>query len=1737
MTSTITFRLRDLKLDAITSGVLVRAWLVPPAGEDRLPILRSNEDPIPPADQAWNGSVASTAPVHEEFGANGEATLDLIRTGNITPDGWTYTIEIIGTHNRRPVKGVFTNIKVPDSNQPFWMLLRQFEPGAVPDFVVLTQGEVNQLIGAGLNLPVPDDVTIEQTGGTPNTWSVKDGSATDGVSRDKLRHDLRDRIDDSAVDIEILGDPPTIRVIDHLSRPGTALALPTQRSEESVRDIVGQEMIDPAKQTDISVSYGGAPDRDLTFDVLPHTGREFRFTIDTTGRHSINRSYATGGALPSVTPAARFVFSDSVNSDTHEFSWADVLAHAPVDPNDPLSASNSLEIVLRSSNTIHYYLARGTDGQWHVGMGTAGLSITVTVEATGSLLEPFARVTEASELVPVQRIGDQATRLATTPARPATARLLQADGTWVDPPAVDPDAITNASRRLAVLVPDRLPNTAETASYATGDIVNYRGRLYELLSADTTNLNVESGIFANRFWQDTGAAGQPWYDGDANFLVSEEDTGPNPVIFRLRSGQVAGSPPASLYLKAHNDHGYYWEDELFHVSRLDDAGGTYFAYSGGDIRAREGTNFGFVDGVHYTLSVFNVSGGGPAGPRTIRGAVRKWVLDDRDLTGAADWAVANNSKPIPLTKFPATVARLSQIEAFALTAQGDRIPQVKLAAGSATDGYVATARGAEVRWEAAAATIQASSLLALFSPTAQQRGYALGVSRTSETALALIDVSGRAGRIDPNPLRADQAVAMTGAGTWTSWTAIVTVPGIIAAQVGFNIISAEIRATCPTGTTSGGDRIYVETRIVRQRGTGSTVLSSHTAYIRNVQDTVSVSGASKVGDEEILAADDSRLNDIYRLEVRCQQQIDTTRSITFRAAVTSGALADRHPGCHLDIVRLGGIQGPPGTPGARGPAGPGGLASVTLANNSGLTGDGTSGSGLAVVRQIPAGGNTNQVLARTASGYAWANDNAGQTPSQIRALARGVIDTDVPTYLQSLNITGQGGNLLRVNSAANGLEFYTPRTAGTFPSTDQTAINSLISGWIGNTANTSPRFVPAIGTAPARSVLHLDSGRGIRWGTQGPTEAEVLTAIQATRTADDRDKLVGISGTDEDEFALYDRPTAPTPLNDFPSTPMIGDQVELLDEDAAVSNPAYLTPGTGNNFVGWFGSVGTISGLDSAGPRGELPGVDAVYYGTDSSNVFTYQRLIVVRSSDQSLANAPTVLTIQPVINGAAVAASVHQLTQIPELPHLYRSVVIAIPPLVAGTPVGVNVTLAGSPATLARPPRKFAAGAYVWDGILWHTSVAAASALRDRLETLHGDDRLDAAAIKNFPTSEFEQSLHSGPAQGLSITTPSGNRAYPSLRPFGDQEEGENDDGRILNIADVNRGEIQVSATLHLGTRSASTIQLRIGSRGTSAVSHRQADLIFRSQLPTADFNASDLGATAVRIARVWQVWDGGTRLGGFSLYLAKNSSNQVGYYLAYVGEAGTSQNFSVALDLNVAWAPTDGDVPTARQRVQVRAEGDPWAIAGGDGVGGNPASWPTRTWGGAPVTSENYGVGNNNEINEIQFVRQPGVTTQVAPHGTLARVDLPEDPPDGVLGYWVESQTKIAQANGSFSGREWRKVHATFVPWGMAGFDRDFRTTPGGNYITRAILKLNARAATNGALFEGAMVGIESAVFQQRGQTYISIHALAGTPKPPNRVAADAADAQGVSSGGFAAVYRIVIKPAEITARLVDV
>ena len=124
------------------------------------------------------------------------------------------------------------------------------------------------------------------------------------------------------------------------------------------------------------------------------------------------------------------------------------------------------------------------------------------------------------------------------------------------------------------------------------------------------------------------------------------------------------------------------------------------------------------------------------------------------------------------------------------------------------------------------------------------------------------------------------------AGTWTAWTDLVTLAAVTSTQAGPILLDAEAMGSVVTASTGGGDRVYIEARLVRTRSSVTTHLELAEVYVRNMSGLDGVFAAATRNFSMAMAfMDTARAGDVYKIQWRAISQV-AARQIQMQSTLT-----------------------------------------------------------------------------------------------------------------------------------------------------------------------------------------------------------------------------------------------------------------------------------------------------------------------------------------------------------------------------------------------------------------------------------------------------------------------------------------------------------------------------------------------------------------------------------------------------------------------------------------------------------------------------------------------------------------------------------------------------------------------------------------------------------------------------------------------------------------------------------
>jgi len=268
------------------------------------------------------------------------------------------------------------------------------------------------------------------------------------------------------------------------------------------------------------------------------------------------------------------------------------------------------------------------------------------------------------------------------------------------------------------------------------------------------------------------------------------------------------------------------------------------------------------------------------------------AIDGRARALIADWAEQGNASDIPDSKIPSSIARDSEVpsnsaidgranarvnalvENFAKVGNNTRVQTAKLGSGTADSTKVLY--GDSTWKDAPAGTTTFTGLTDTPSAYTGEGGKFLAVN-SGATAVELVDaptftLGDSAASLSEVKLSSAQNVPTTTVGAWTSWATLLTSSALT--HAGVMDITAVIRGNITTDTTGGGDRVYVETRLVRTRSSVDTEIDWSMMYIRNGGNfgTQALEDASQMFEKDLNVNDTGVVGDTYKIEYRVISQ-------------------------------------------------------------------------------------------------------------------------------------------------------------------------------------------------------------------------------------------------------------------------------------------------------------------------------------------------------------------------------------------------------------------------------------------------------------------------------------------------------------------------------------------------------------------------------------------------------------------------------------------------------------------------------------------------------------------------------------------------------------------------------------------------------------------------------------------------------------------------------------------------
>lgn len=184
-----------------------------------------------------------------------------------------------------------------------------------------------------------------------------------------------------------------------------------------------------------------------------------------------------------------------------------------------------------------------------------------------------------------------------------------------------------------------------------------------------------------------------------------------------------------------------------------------------------------------------------------------------------------------------------------------------------------------------------------------------------------------------------------------------------------------------------------------------------------------------------------------------------------------------------------------------------------------------------------------------------------------------------------------------------------------------------------------------------------------------------------------------------------------------------------------------------------------------------------------------------------------------------------------------------------------------------------------------------------DRVENVPADwaergNRTIQVPTELLPRTPHVREIHDGP--GIGLTSTDTDRAVQAAFTAIDPP---------FIVRGSTRGECDVEARLTIATRSDDDL----GFGADAADAWRITDIVFASALAALAQYAVGTTSTWLEVGNGVDLYRGADKLGRISLYLGRNSQDQIGYFLRDSGGGAAGLNYSVSLHLGVLFSPTD--------------------------------------------------------------------------------------------------------------------------------------------------------------------------------------------------------------------------------------
>ena len=410
-----------------------------------------------------------------------------------------------------------------------------------------------------------------------------------------------------------------------------------------------------------------------------------------------------------------------------------------------------------------------------------------------------------------------------------------------------------------------------------------------------------------------------------------------------------------------------------------------------------------------------------------------------------------------------------------------------------------------------------------------------------------------------------------------------------------------------------------------------------------------------------------------------------------------------------------------------------------------------------------------------------------------------------------------------------------------------------------------------------------------------PTQEQVYGADKVILKAGDG--MTVTPSDDKKEILLIAHPEGIPHGTEFPASPADNDEFRLTVAHTA-PHLAALIPETVGFTVGWYDAQPRQGSIDL--PTPDIAGV-RLYDNDATVNAALRGRVIVIRRAGSD-----------KVPNAVIVDGTNNALEAVPNFQHFYRTAVIS-DPFTEGTPSSVQVTFADS--TKEFPDREFDPDRYTYDAshFKWVAEGYDRKTIVDRVNAGGPDDeKISVRQISGLAPAVGQTVVHTGPAIGIAVAD-SDNSVENPLRLF----------DPVFDLDNVSLGDFKVGVTLHMVTPTQ-TLGFRLAGDTETRRSVTFDDTLFASSLKAAATFVAGGAVEGVRVRAPVAVYNGSTELGDAEIWFAKNANGEAGYLGKYDGGGSASLNFSIGMDLETYWNPTD---PAAGAAARVDVEHHPAA------------------------------------------------------------------------------------------------------------------------------------------------------------------------------------------------------------------